>query len=167
MDEELFDAAQPETAETEPAAPGAADGSLALLELEQLLDREEAPTGSALEAAFAGEIDKVIDEMLRQSRDNYAQIEALALECSSALTSAKAKSSGLSEQSLFKRLWNGITGKNERLRSAIEEDRAAAQYAMQQAINSVLRECTQNRLLALAVKSKLESDLVPEGKPEA
>ena len=120
-----------------------------------------------LNAAYAGEIDSVIGEMLRQSRDNYAQIEALALECSAALTSAKAKANGLSEQSLFKRLWNAVTGKNERLRTAIEEDRAAAQYAMQQAINSVLKECTQNRLLALAVKSKLENEIVsqsPDGE---
>ena len=31
---------------------------------------------------------------------------------------------------------------------------------MQQAINSVLKECTQNRLLALAVKSKLENEMI-------
>ena len=119
-----------------------------------------------LNAAYAGEIDSVIGEMLRQSRDNYAQIEALALECSAALTSAKAKANGLSEQSLFKRLWNAVTGKNERLRTAIEEDRAAAQYAMQRAINSVLKECTQNRLLALAVKSKLENEMIVQQTPE-
>ena len=119
-----------------------------------------------LNAAYAGEIDSVIGEMLRQSRDNYAQIEALALECSAALTSAKAKANGLSEQSLFKRLWNAVTGKNERLRTAIEEDRAAAQYAMQQAINSVLKECTQNRLLAWAVKSKLENEMIVQQTPE-
>ena len=119
-----------------------------------------------LNAAYAGEIDKVVEEMLAQSRDNYAQIEELALECSAALTSAKAKANGLSEQSLFARLWNAVTGKNERLRSAIEEDRAAAQYAMQRAINSVLKECTQNRLLALAVKSKLENEMIVQQSPE-
>ena len=119
-----------------------------------------------LNAAYAGEIDKVVMEMLAQSRDNYAQIEELALECSAALTSAKAKANGLSEQSLFARLWNAVTGKNERLRSAIEEDRAAAQYAMQQAINNVLKECTQNRLLALAVKSKLENEMIVQQSPD-
>lgn len=120
-----------------------------------------------LSAAFAGEIDAVIAQMLQQSRDNYEQIEAMALECSAALTSASAKANGLSEQSLFRRLWNAVTGKNERLRTAIEADRAAAQYAMQQAINSVLKECTQNRLLALAVKSKLENELLVQRSPEA
>ena len=131
------------------------------------MEQAQAVTRSAhLSAACAGEIDSVIEEMLRQSRDNYAQIEELALECSAALTSAKAKANGLSEQSLFKRLWNVVTGKNERLRTAIEEDRAAAQYAMQQAINSVLRECTQNRLLALAVKSKLENEMISQQTPE-
>ncbi len=120
-----------------------------------------------LNAAYAGEIDKVVEEMLQRSRDNYAQIEELALECSAALTSAKAKANGLSEQSLFARLWNAVTGKNERLRTAIEEDRAAAQYAMQQAINSVLKECTQNRLLALAVKSKLENEMIVRQSPDA
>ena len=119
-----------------------------------------------LNAAYEGEIDKVVEEMLEQSRENYAQIEALALECSAALTSAKAKANGLSEQSLFQRLWNSVTGRNERLRKAIEEDRAAAQYAMQQTINSVLKECTQNRLLALAVKSKLENEIVVQQSPE-
>ena len=119
-----------------------------------------------LNAAYEGEIDKVVEEMLEQSRENYAQIEALALECSAALTSAKAKANGLSEQSLFQRLWNSVTGRNERLRKAIEEDRAAAQYAMQQTINSVLKECTQNRLLALAVKSKLENEIVVQQSPD-
>ena len=130
--------------------------------MEQLISVTDAAPSAHLTAACAGEIDKVIEEMLRQSRDNYAQIEELALECSSALTSAAAKASGLSEQSVFRRLWNIVTGKNERLRTAIEEDRAAAQYAMQQAINSVLKECTQNRLLALAVKSKLENEIVAQ-----
>lgn len=128
--------------------------------MENLITAPDAAPSERLTAACAGEIDKVVEEMLRQSRDNYAQIEELALECSSALTSAAAKANGLSEQSLFRRLWNIVTGKNERLRTAIEQDRAAAQYAMQQAINSVLKECTQNRLLALAVKSKLENDMI-------
>ncbi len=135
--------------------------------MDELITVQDTAPSEHLTAACAGEIDKVIEEMLRQSRDNYAQIEELALECSSALTSAAAKANGLSEQSLFRRLWNVVTGKNERLRTAIEEDRAAAQYAMQQAINSVLKECTQNRLLALAVKSKLENEIVsqaPEGE---
>ena len=118
-----------------------------------------------LEAARAGEIETVIDRMLVESRDNFMVIEALALECSAALTSAEAKSSGLSEQGVFKRLWNSLTGKNDRLREAIEKDRAAAQYAMQRAITSVLRECTQNRMLALAVKRKLERDMAG-GTPE-
>lgn len=135
--------------------------------MEELITTPDAAPSEHLTAAYAGEIDKVISEMLRQSRDNYAQIEELALECSSALTSAQAKATGLSEQSVFRRLWNLVTGKNERLRTAIEEDRAAAQYAMQQAINSVLKECTQNRLLALAVKSKLENEMIVQQTPDA
>ncbi len=112
-----------------------------------------------LEAAQAGEIDAVINEMLVKSRDNYSQIEGLAFECASALASAEAKANGLSDQGVFRRLWNELTGKNEKLRGAIDADRTVAMYAMQQAVNSVLRECTQNRLLALAVKSKLEEEL--------
>ncbi|MBQ9521760.1 MAG: hypothetical protein IJR72_04225 [Oscillospiraceae bacterium] len=134
--------------------------------MEQMISLPDTAPSEHLTAACAGEIDKVISEMLRQSRDNYAQIEELALECSSALTSAQAKATGLSEQSLFRRLWNLVTGKNERLRTAIEQDRAAAQYAMQQAINSVLKECTQNRLLALAVKSKLENEMIVQQTPD-
>ena len=126
----------------------------------------DVPPSEHLTAAYAGDIDTVVEEMLRQSRENYLQIEEFALECSAALTSAKAKSNGMAEQSLFRRLWNSLTGKNERLRSSIEEDRAAAQYAMQKAINSVLKECTQNRLLALAVKSKLENELIEHQSPE-
>ena len=120
-----------------------------------------------LQAARAGEVDTVVEQMLRESRDNFAQIENLALECSSALTSAEAKSNGLSEQGLFVRLWNSITGKNDRLRTAIEQDRAVAQYAMQQAIHNVLKECTQNRMLALAVKSRLEGELTRNGQSGA
>ncbi len=40
--------------------------------MEELITTPDAAPSEHLSAAYAGEIDKVISEMLRQSRDNYA-----------------------------------------------------------------------------------------------
>lgn len=105
------------------------------------------------------EIDAAISQMIQVSKENGEELQQLALECSSALASAQGRTAALDSQGRFKRLWNNITGKNEKLRCAIERDNVAAQYAMQQTITGVLAECVRNQELTLAVKFKLEREI--------
>lgn len=113
-----------------------------------------------LTSVSAKEIDRTIDKMLQESRKNYVELGDLALECSAALSSAQARSTAISQRGFFKRAWDKVTGKDDRVRSAIAKDQAVAQYAMQQTINGVLKECTSNRELALLIKNKVESEII-------
>ena len=106
------------------------------------------------------QIDALIEKMIQSSSENYEEIGNLALECSAALSSAQAKSSAMASRNIFKRGWDKLTGKDDKLRSSIEHDNVAAQYAMQQTIKGVLKECTLNRKLALVIKDKLEGELL-------
>ena len=106
------------------------------------------------------EIDAVIQKMLRESYKNGEDIQQLTLECSAALASADARTTALKEQGCFKRLWNNAIGKNDKLRTAIAQDNMTAQYAMQQTVNGILKECINNRQLALAVKTKLDGEIL-------
>ena len=105
-------------------------------------------------------IDAVIQKMLQESQKNGEDIQKLTLECSAALASADARTAALKEQGCFKRLWNNAIGKNDKLRTAIAQDNITAQYAMQQTINGILKECVNNRQLALAVKDKLDGEII-------
>ena len=113
-----------------------------------------------LTSVSAKEIDQTIDKILQESRKNYVELGDLALECSAALSSAQARSAAISQRGFFKRAWDKVTGKDDRVRSAIAKDQAVAQYAMQQTINGVLKECTSNRELALLIKNKVESEII-------
>lgn len=121
----------------------------------QIISQEE------LQRVDPGEIDRVIAEIVEASRDNHQEIANLTLESVSLLTAAQTRSRALAEQKTLKRLWNNVTGKNDRLRNAIAQDTSVAQYAAQQAINRVLAECSNNQKLALAVNNRL-SGLVRE-----
>lgn len=107
-----------------------------------------------------GEIDAVIEKMIQESKSNYAEIEGMALDCSAALSSAENRSAAMAERGFFKKKWDKITGKDDKLRCSIEKDQIAAQYAMQQTIKCVLKECTQNQKLSLAIKEKLENEIL-------
>lgn len=120
-----------------------------------IIDPEE------LKSVSPKEIDRIITKIVASSKDNYQEIENLTLESVSLLTSAQTRSNALAGQKTFKRLWNNFTGKNDKLRNAITQDTAAAQYAAQQSINRVLAECSNNQRLALAVNDRL-SALVAE-----
>lgn len=103
------------------------------------------------------EIDQIIGEIIEKSKGNLQEIEALTLESVSLLTSAEARAKGLKSQKTLSRLWNNFTGKNDRIRNAIAESTAAAQYAAQQTINRVLVECSNNQRLALAINDRLNT----------
>lgn len=123
-------------------------------------DQLELISAGDLAAYDPKEIDAVIQKMLRESYKNGEDIQQLTLECSAALASADARTTALKEQGCFKRLWNNAIGKNDKLRTAIAQDNITAQYAMQQTINGILKECVNNRQLALAVKDKLDGEII-------
>ena len=108
----------------------------------------------------ARQIDAAIDRIIQESGQNYEEIGQMALECSAALSSAQLRSSALASRGFFKRNWDKLTGKDDRLRNAIERDNVAAQYAMQQMVTGVLNECAQNQKLLLIVKEKFDSELL-------
>ena len=123
-------------------------------------DQLELIDAGDITAADPKEIDAVIQKMLQESYKNGENIQGLTLECSAALASADARVTALNEQGFFKRLWNNAVGTNDKLRTAIAQDNTAAQYAMQQTINGILKECVNNRQLALAVKTKLDGEII-------
>lgn len=106
------------------------------------------------------QIDAVIAQMVEESRENYLEIEGLTLECSAALSSARTRSDAMASRGFFRRGWDKLTGKDDRLRSAIDRDHTTAQYAMQQTINRVLKLCNQNTELALHINGKLNEELL-------
>lgn len=135
--------------------------------MREVMDRLALIDSGEVRSVAPGEIDAAIDAMIQASKQNGETMQELTLECSSALASAKARTVALDAQGCFKRLWNGVTGKNAKLRSAIEQDNIAAQYAMQQTITGILEECVNNRELALLVKTKLEGEIVRLEKYQA
>ena len=90
-----------------------------------------------VKAVEARQIDAVIEKIIQESAGNYEEIGNLALECSASLSSAQAKANAMASRGFFKRNWDKFTGKDAQLRSAIELDHTAAQYAMQQTINEL------------------------------
>ena len=106
------------------------------------------------------QIDAAIDRIIQESSKNYDEIGELALECSAALSSAQSRSSAMASRGFLKRSLDKLTGKDDRLRSAIEKDSVAAQYTLQQMVKGVLNECAQNQKLLMVVKSKFDSELL-------
>lgn len=113
-----------------------------------------------IKSVKAEEIDAVIAQIIKESKENHEVMQELALECSASLSSAKSRSQAMGSRGVFKRIWDGITGNSARMRNAIVRDNIAAQYAMQQTITGVLKECTQNRALLMLVKGKLENEII-------
>ena len=109
------------------------------------------------------EVNELINELVEKSKNNMEEICELTVECTTLLASSESKSKALSNQGVFKRLVGSITGKNQKLQSAILQDNSNALYAAQEIINRVMLECTYNRKLLLAVNDRV-SDLYLELK---
>ncbi len=118
-------------------------------------------SASTLTDVKSNEIGVLIDQMIEKSKNNAEEISELTLECTALLTSAGNKAAALSEQGVFKRLIGDVTGKNRKLQNAIINDNTNALYAAQTVINRVMRECTDNRTLLIAVNDRV-SDLYLE-----
>lgn len=118
------------------------------LELQGISDKK-------LTIAKKKELDSLIQAHIQESKNNYREMEQLALESVALLTSAEAHAQGLSNQKPVARFINNFTGKNDKIRTSIAKDTAAAQYTAQQTFNYILKECTRNQELALSINDRL------------
>lgn len=103
------------------------------------------------------EVNDLIEQMVEKSKNNMEEICELTLECTTLLSSAESRSVALSNQGVFKRLVGSITGRNQKLQTAILQDNTNALYAAQGVINRVMFECTNNRKLLLAVNDRISN----------
>lgn len=101
------------------------------------------------------EVNSLIEKMIDESKENMDEICELTLECTTLLSSAENRTSALSNQSTLKRLVGNVTGKNRKLRDAVLSDNTNAMYAAQGVINRVMKECTNNRKMMIAVNERV------------
>lgn len=82
-------------------------------------------------------LDEKIDQTLSLHIENNALMNRLVMDSVTALTTSKARSEVLANQGFFQRFSGGITGKNNKIRSQIDNDLSKAQYASQQLIQKL------------------------------
>ena len=103
------------------------------------------------------DIDEFIEYAIDLHKGNSSQINKLVIDSVTALTISEARSSELADQKFFKRRWNGITGKNQKIRADIDINFAKSQYASQQ----MIQKLAEQNLLAFdtitAVNNKLNT----------
>ena len=102
-------------------------------------------------------LDKRINEIIQQHKSNRGEINRLTFDCVTALSASRSRSRELSNQGFFKRLWGGITGKNQRLQNEINRNHAAAQYASQMCLQKLAEQNLITFELVAAVNNKLNS----------
>lgn len=107
----------------------------------------------------AKEIDYVIERMIADSKDNYQEISQLMLESTSALSSADGRTKAMASRGFFKEKWDKLTGKDNKLKCAIEKDEIASQYALQEVINRVAEASERNLGLLCALERYTRGEL--------
>ena len=69
---------------------------------------------TSLEETEKNEIDKEIDRIINQHKNNRYEVNRLVFESVAALTQSENYSNELNSQGILKRFWGGITGKNRK-----------------------------------------------------
>ena len=82
-------------------------------------------------------LDEKIDLTLSLHIENSAIMNRLVMDSVTALTTSKARSEVLAKQDFFRRFIGGIIGKNNKIRSQIDNDLSKAQYASQKLIQKL------------------------------
>lgn len=106
------------------------------------------------------ELDKQIEDMIQEHSGNSKEINKFVFDSVTALTASESRSSELSEQGMFKRFLGGVTGKNQRIQSEIDNGLARAQYASQQTIQKLAEQNLMSFELITTVNNKLNSSVV-------
>lgn len=113
-----------------------------------------------LQEVDKSEIDKEVDRIISQHKNNRYEINRLVFESVAALTESENYSFELNTQGTFKRFWGGITGKNRRLHNGIDNSLARAQYASQQTLQKLAEQNLMSFELITAVNNKLNASII-------
>lgn len=105
------------------------------------------------------ELDKNLDRIILQHKDNRQEINRLVFESVAAMTEADTAQSELSNKGFFKRFIGGITGSNQKLQNEINTNRAVAQYASQQTLQKLAEQNLMTFDLITAVNNKLNASI--------
>lgn len=105
------------------------------------------------------ELDKNIDSMILQHKDNRQEINRLVFESVAAMTEADIAQAELSNKGFFSRFIGGITGSNQKLQNKINTNRAAVQYASQQTLQKLAEQNLMSFDLITAVNNKLNASI--------
>ncbi|MCD7767157.1 MAG: hypothetical protein LUH53_11715 [Lachnospiraceae bacterium] len=109
---------------------------------------------------YRQEIDQQIEKIISRHKNNRYEINCLVFESVTALTASENASEELASQGIIKRLWGGITGKNNKLQEEIRRNQMLAQYASQQTLQKLAEQNLMSFELIAAVNNKLNSSLV-------
>lgn len=105
------------------------------------------------------ELDKNLDLIILQHKDNRQEINRLVFESVAAMTEADTAQSELSNKGFFKRFIGGITGSNQKLQNEINTNRAVAQYVSQQTLQKLAEQNLMTFDLITAVNNKLNASI--------
>ncbi|MGF7060389.1 DUF5050 domain-containing protein [Brassicibacter mesophilus] len=106
------------------------------------------------------EIDEFIQNVIEVHKGNSAAINQLVMDSVTALTISEARSSELANQGFFRKLWGGITGKNQKIRADIDRNLAKSQYASQQMIQKLAEQNLLAFDILTAVNNKLNTLMI-------
>ena len=105
------------------------------------------------------DLDKNIERIIAEHKENRQEINRLVFESVSAMTEADDAESELSNKGFFQRLIGGITGSNHKLQNKINSNRAAVQYASQQTLQKLAEQNLMSFDLITAVNNKLNASI--------
>ncbi|WP_413305767.1 ribosomal protein L7/L12 [Bacillus sp. 1P10SD] len=114
-------------------------------------------TNTELKESDKAEIDRLIEQTIAWHSKNGAMIIKLTMDSVTALTASESRAKELAQQSFFKRAWNNLTGKNQKIRAQIDVDVSRVQYASQQMIQKLAEQNLLTFDLITAVNNKLNT----------
>ena len=106
------------------------------------------------------EIESVIDKTIVAHKSNRSEMIKFTMESIPCLTVSEARANELSNQGLGTRLWNGLTGKNQKIRAEIDRNYAKSQWASQQMIQKLAEQNLLTFDMVTAVNNKLNTIVV-------
>lgn len=106
------------------------------------------------------DIEKQIEKIIETHKGNSYEINRLVFDSVTALTTSEARANELADQGMFKRFLGGLTGKNQRIQSEIDNGLARAQYASQQTLQKLAEQNLMSFELITAVNNKLNSSIL-------
>jgi hypothetical protein len=112
---------------------------------------------SNLSQDYLAEIDQFVDEIIQKHKSNTNVINTLVLDSVACLSVAEARSNELASQGKIKKIWNGLKGKNKKIRAEIDRNLVSAQYASQQMIQKLAEQNLLTFELITTVNNKLNT----------